>query len=287
MTLFAKDVTSSYYGRSPAKSYFLGCSTGGGQGIHEATRFPEDYDGIVAGAPGNNRLGAHQSVLWSWAASKASSESALPAAKLTLLADSVTAACDSLDGVKDGIVSRPDKCNFNPAVLQCSGADNASCLTAAQVETVNKLYTDPLNLVSGEQIFTAPLRSSEANWGLYTSAATAGSTVPFGAIFKWVFGKDWDWRTFDWGQDVTTMESSLGQMVNAVNPNMKAFRDRGGKLIIYQGLADALKPLANSCAICRASRVPPDRAPAFCACSTYLEWDIAVAVRRPMRSATT
>jgi feruloyl esterase len=242
MTLFAKDVTSRYYVRSPARSYFLGCSTGGGQGIHEATRFPEDYDGIVAGAPGNNRLGAHQAVLWSWAASKVSPEAALPAAKVTLLADSVMAACDSLDGVKDGIVSRPEKCNFNPAVLQCSGADNASCLTAAQVATVSKIYTDPRNVVTGEQIFTAPLPGSEASWGMYTSAAAPGSPVPFGAIFNWVFGKDWDWRTFDWGQDVATMESTLGQMVSAVNPDMKAFRDRGGKLITYQGLADALKP---------------------------------------------
>lgn len=242
MTLFAKDVASKYYAKSPAKSYFVGCSTGGGQGIHEATQFPEDYDGIVAGAPGNNRLGAHQSVLWSWAASKVSPESAVPAAKLTLLANSVVAACDSLDGVKDGIVSRPDKCTFNPAVLQCSGADNASCLTAAQVTTVNAIYAGPRNLVTGEQIFPGPLPGSEASWSLYTDAATPGATVPFGAIFNWVFGKDWDWHTFDWGQDVITMRSSLGPMVNAVNPNVKAFRDRGGKLITFQGLADSLKP---------------------------------------------
>jgi feruloyl esterase len=242
MTLFAKEVTSRYYSKSPAKSYFLGCSTGGGQGIHEATRFPGDYDGIVAGAPGNNRLGAHQSVLWNWAASKVSPESALPPAKLSLLAGSVVAACDGLDAVKDGIVSRPDKCNFNPAALQCSGADNASCLTAAQVTTVNKIYTNPQNRITGEQIFTAPLRGSEANWGLYTGATTPGATVPFGAIFNWVFGKDWDWRTFDWGRDVLTMEGTLGKMLNAVDPDMRAFRDRGGKLITYQGLADALKP---------------------------------------------
>ena len=242
MTLFAKDVTSRYYAKSPAKSYFLGCSTGGGQGIHEATRFPDDYDGIVAGAPGNNRVGAHQVVLWSWAAAKVSPESVLPAAKLTLLANSAMAACDAIDGVKDGIVSRPDKCSFDPAVLQCSGAENASCLTAPQVATVNKIYTEPRNVVTGEQIFTAPLRGSEASWGIYTGSAAPGSPVPFGAIFNWVFGKNWDWRTFDWGQDVTTMENAIGAMVNGVNPDMTAFRDRGGKLITYQGLADALKP---------------------------------------------
>lgn len=242
MTLFAKHVTSKYYAIPPAKSYFLGCSTGGGQGIHEATRFPEDYDGIVAGAPGNNRLGAHQAVLWNWAASKVNPESMLPAAKVTLLADSVMAACDSLDGIKDGIVSRPEKCNFIPAAIQCSGADNPSCLTAAQVATVNRIYTDPRNLVSGEQIFTAPLRGSEASWGMYTGPATPDSVVPFGAIFNWVFGRDWDWRTFDWGEDVATMERTLGETVNAVNPDMKAFRERGGKLITYQGLADSLKP---------------------------------------------
>jgi feruloyl esterase len=166
----------------------------------------------------------------------------LPAAKVTLLANSAMAACDALDGVKDGIVSRPDKCSFDPAVLQCSGAENASCLTAPQVATVNKIYTEPHNVVTGEQIFTAPLRGSEANWGIYTGSAAPGSPVPFGAIFNWVFGKNWDWRTFDWGQDVTTMENAIGAMVNGVNPVMKAFRDRGGKLITYQGLADALKP---------------------------------------------
>ncbi|MDD2180541.1 tannase/feruloyl esterase family alpha/beta hydrolase [Acidovorax sp. D2M1] len=242
MTLFAKEVSSMYYARVPSKSYFMGCSTGGGQGIHEAVRFPDDYDGIIAGAPGSNRLGAHQSVLWSWASSKASPESALPAAKLTLLADSVMAACDSLDGVSDKIISRPERCTFNPKVLQCSGADDASCLTTSQVSTVNAIYAGPRNRLTGELIFQGPLPGSEASWGMYVGAAPPEALVPFGAIFHWVFGKEWDWRTFDWGQDVITMERTIGQMVSAVNPDVRAFRDRGGKLISFQGLADSLKP---------------------------------------------
>jgi feruloyl esterase len=240
MTLLAKETVNKYYMEAPAKSYFVGCSTGGGQALHEAQRFPDDYDGMVVGAPGHNRVGVHTSIMWSWAAAKADQASALPTEKVTLLSNAVLEACDDIDGVRDGLVSRPDQCAFNPRTLRCQAGDAANCLTESQVATVEKLYSGPTNTATGEQLFPGLLPGSESQWSQYTAPAAPGEQPLFGAIFTWVFGPDFDWRAFDYGNDYLAMENALGATVNALDPDLRAFRDRGGKIVAYQGLSDVI-----------------------------------------------
>jgi len=136
MTETAVLVVRSYYGRLPAHSYFSGCSTGGQQALTEAQRFPRDYDGILAGDPGNNRVRLNIGFLWSWLAAHADASAPLPASKLALINKAAIAACDAADGVKDGMIGEPLSCKFDPAVLQCSGEDHADCLTTSQVAAV-------------------------------------------------------------------------------------------------------------------------------------------------------
>jgi feruloyl esterase len=128
MTDAAKLVLRSYYGRFAAHAYFSGCSTGGQQAFTEAHRFPDDYDGILAGAPGNNRVRLKVGFLWSWLAANGNAAASLPAATLGLIQKTGVAACDELDGVKDGIIGDPRACHFDPAALACRAEDGADCL---------------------------------------------------------------------------------------------------------------------------------------------------------------
>src|SRR5439155_2223817 len=117
--------------------------TAGGQGLMAAQRFPEDYDGIVAGNPGSDRTNRVTAYLYSWQVAHERPESVIPAAKLTLLNQAVIAACDGLDGVKDGVIDDPRRCRFDPIALKCAATDDATCLSAAQVEAARKIYDGP------------------------------------------------------------------------------------------------------------------------------------------------
>src|ERR1035438_10572607 len=108
----------------------------------EAQRFPDDYDGILGGAAANNRTGVHTSILWDYVVTQREQAGYLPASKLSLLASAVLAACDEADGLKDGLIADPRQCRFDPATLECKGADSDACLTAAQVQTVRSVYAD-------------------------------------------------------------------------------------------------------------------------------------------------
>src|SRR5260370_25042757 len=137
----AKSITQALYGRGPKYSYYNGCSTGGRQGLIEATRFPADFDGVIAGAPANPHVHLHAAgVQRSMALMK--NNAPLHEAKIRALHNAVMADCDALDGVKDGIISDPQKCHFDPATLLCKGEDGPACLTGAQLETVRIVFSD-------------------------------------------------------------------------------------------------------------------------------------------------
>ena len=160
----------SYYGRFAAHSYFSGCSTGGQQALTEAQRFPRDYDGILAGDPGNNRVRLNIGFLWSWLAAHADASAPLPPSKLALINKAAIAACDADDGVKDGIIGEPLSCKFDPAVLQCNGADQADCLTTSQVAAVRKIYDGAKNPRTGQRLYSGaavsggPRESKRVKW---------------------------------------------------------------------------------------------------------------------------
>ena len=243
MTVHAKAVINARYGRAPKLSYWNACSTGGRQGLMEAQRFPADFDGIIAGAPANYMLHLNAWDMKTALVNQKDEAHLVPAGKLTLLRTAVLRACDELDGVKDGLLGNPMKCRFDPATLLCKGADTSSCLTAAQLESVNAMYA-PAQRKDASLIYPGMPFGGENAW------TRMSDPKPFPVAlntFQFALHEDaaWDWRTFDLDRDVAAADEKLG-FVQATNPDLQAFRDHGGKLLLYHGWADQLISARNS-----------------------------------------
>ena len=241
MTLKSKAIVAAFYGGGARLSYWNGCSTGGRQGLKEAQKFPADYDGIIAGAPANRTALA----LWIASAQLKDPASYIPPAKYPLIHQAVVAACDARDGVKDGLIEDPTKCNFDPKTIECKGADGADCLTAAQVETARKSYLTAANPRTGQKLFPALTPGSELGW------ATLGGPQPSPIIldhYKYVVFKnpDWDWHTFDFDKDIVRSEEPDNVVMNSTDPNLAPFFAHKGKLLLYHGWADPnISPLST------------------------------------------
>lgn len=237
----AKAVVREYYGRGPDRSYFTGCSCGGGQALSQAQRYPADYDGIVAGAPANYPTHMWPGELYPAWVTHRSPASMLPEEKLTLVHDAVLAFCDAMDGVEDEILDDPRRCRFAPSTLACKDGDATDCLTAEQVDSVQRIYEGLADPSSGRQFWPGFERSSELGW-------TGHVSKPFGSplsYFKYMAFQDpsWDWRRFDFsdpGSFAALNEASrrLGPVLDSTNPGLAAFKKRGGKLIAYHGWVD-------------------------------------------------
>jgi feruloyl esterase len=240
MTDASKVIARNYYARLPQFSYFNGCSTGGHQALSEAQRYPEDYDGIVAGDPGNNRTRLITGFLWSWEAIHKDTDTPLPVSKLAMITKASVAACDAIDGLADGIIDDPRRCKFDPGVLLCKNGDSDTCLTASQVEAVRKIYGGAKNPRTGEQLFAGWPRGTEKYWDTYFVEPKEARRNEFWRL--WIFNDpNWDWRTFDFDRDLAYAESKMG-VVNANNTDLKPFKTRKGKLVMYHGWADADVP---------------------------------------------
>src|ERR1700730_664923 len=249
MTESAKLIIRDYSGAFPKHSFFMGCSTGGHQALSEAQRFPADYDGVVAGDPGNDRVHLNVGFLWAFAATHdANGNAILPTSKLPLINKAALAVCDAADGIKDGIISEPQECHFDPGVLLCKGEENDQCLTAAQVTAVKKIYAGPRNPRTGEQIIAGYSPGSEdpvgddwaGGWKTYITDRKEPMRLDFWKY--WVFNDPtWDWHTFDYDRNVAYADAKLAA-VNASSPDLSAFRSRGGKILMYSGWADPTGP---------------------------------------------
>jgi feruloyl esterase len=238
MTTTAKLVVRNALGRFPDHTYFNGCSTGGFQGMVETQRYPDDYDGVVAGAPGYPRLNLSASFLAAWATNHdAKGAEILPLSKLPMLNKAAIDACGT-----DGVIEDPRSCRFDPAALLCKAEDGPECLTEAQVGVVRAIYAGPRNR-TGELVFPGWDPGSEAPGGdprLGWTAYIVGQPEPVRLeLWKyWVLGDPaFDWRSFDLGRDLNVANALLPVM-NAVNPHLDAFRAHGGKLLMYHGWAD-------------------------------------------------
>jgi feruloyl esterase len=234
MTVKAKAVTQAFYGNAPRLSYWNGCSTGGRQGLKEAQKFPDDYDGIIAGAPANRTAMA----LWAAFAVLKDKASFIPASKYPMIHQAVLNACDARDGVKDGLIDDPTRCNFDPKVLQCQGADGPSCLTAPQVEAARKLYAPGTNPRTGQVLFPSIVPGTELGWGVLASGPDPSANI--WDHFKYVVYKDpnWDWRTFDFDTGIARAEQPENAVMNATDPNLRPFFAHNGKLLLYHGWSD-------------------------------------------------
>jgi feruloyl esterase len=242
MTVKAKAAIDAYYGQAPRLSYWNGCSTGGRQGLMAAQRYPEDFDAILAGAPAN-----YQTHLHAWDLSVAvpvlrNPEGAVPAAKLALLNEAVLAACDGADGVEDGFLTDPRACTFDPGVLRCTGADAETCLTGAQVESVRRAYA-PARTGGGQVVFPGKEPGSETGWTAFLANTQQAPGISVGSFQVAYNDADWDPRTFDLDRDLRVVDDTVGAIVNAVDPDLRAFKARGGKLLMYHGWNDtAISP---------------------------------------------
>ena len=254
MTRVAKLVIPQFYGSAPKRSYFAGCSDGGREALMEAQRYPEDYDGILAGAPANDWIGLLSLAVVDTQALTATPASFIPPAKVANIGKAVEAACDKLDGVADGVLNDPRQCRFNPASVQCKeGQDANDCLTAAQVSALNTIYAgihDP----SGRTIFPGYLpgaEQGEGGWALWiTGPAPAKSLMAYfglGYYANMVYDeKNWDYKTFTVESGMKTATRKTAEALNAINPDLSAFRRRGGKLILYHGWNDPAIPALNT-----------------------------------------
>jgi len=245
MTEIAKAVIKAYYGDKLQHSYFEGCSNGGRQALMEAQRFPEDYDGILAGAPANFWTHLLTKALADAQATTVDPASYVPASKLPAIAQAVDAACDSQDGVADSILNDPRQCHFDPATMLCKEGDSEKCLTAAQVTTLKKLYTGPRDS-RGREIFPGYLPGAEegpGGWSTWITGMAPGKSLLF--AFSGGYFSNIVYEKPGWNYKETTPEEALkmadektAKLLNATDADISVFKARGGKLILYHGWND-------------------------------------------------
>jgi feruloyl esterase len=238
MTVTAKAIVSAFYDANPQRSYWNGCSLGGRQGLIEAQRFPADYDGIIAGAPAISQTRLVTWVTHVGHAALKEPPNVIPSSKYPMIHGAVMNVCDVVDGLSDGLIDDPTRCSFDFKTIECSGEDAASCLTSAQVESARTI-TNPVNHpTTGETIYPGLALGTELGW-----STRLGGPDPqfFGTdYFKYIFYGDpnWDWRTFDLEKAVTLADRADYAMLNATDPELTPFIQRGGKLLLYHGWSD-------------------------------------------------
>jgi feruloyl esterase len=215
----------------------------------EAERFPEDYDGIIAGAPANNWTRLLSAGAFGTKTTLSEAASYIPAAKLPAIQAAALKQCDALDGVKDGVIENPLACHFDPAVLKCQGAESDTCLTGPQLAALESIYGGMKNL-KGRQLFPGLSPGGEAGpngWELWVTGKTPKDSLMYEfttQFFQNMVYSDpaWRFQTFDPDRDVKAADDRLAGVLNSNNPDIGAFRNRGGKLILYHGWADAAIP---------------------------------------------
>jgi feruloyl esterase len=244
MTVTSKALINAFYDRGPRLSYWNGCSTGGRQGLMSAQRFPEDFDAILAGAPANYHSHLHSNDLVNAVPALNTPGGLLTQAKLQMLNQAVLNACDATDGVKDGLITEPRSCKFDPATLACKGEDAESCLTPVQVESVKRMYA-PSKFSNGTMIFPGKAYGSEASWTAIVSTSTQPIFVATGSFELAYQDPKWDWRKFDADRDVKFVDEKTG-FINAVDPDLSKFKARGGRILMYHGWNDTAISPENS-----------------------------------------
>ncbi|MDE3201821.1 MAG: tannase/feruloyl esterase family alpha/beta hydrolase [Acidobacteriota bacterium] len=240
-------IVKAYYGKPETKAYFDSCSDGGREALMEAQRFPGDYDGILAGAPANQ---------WStlMAAGLATSQKLMvdprawiPPRKLPAIQRAVLAQCDALDGVKDGVVSDPANCHFNPDELLCKGADTSECLTRPQIASLKTIYAGPKNTVS-EIIFPGMTMGDETGWRPWITGDSPGASAGAQFVlndFRYVVTDDptWNMLTANPEAMLTLSREKTAADLDSTDTNLGHFAAHGGKLILYHGWNDpAISP---------------------------------------------
>lgn len=247
-----KRVAEAYFGRRPDRAYFSAYSNGGRQALMLAQRYPDDYDGILAGASAPDLTGIYASLAEFLARMAAAPGARLSAAQADLLAAAVRVSCDTLDGVRDGVLEDPTRCGFDPAPLACSAWPGAHCLRPAQVAGVRRLYAG-LAPAAGRPPAGGMARGSEQGWHalLYGDETTPAELLaPVTGFFRHLVQDDpvWDLAQFRADRDGPRAQARLGAALDAVDPDISRFVARGGKLILWHGWNDTVVSPAYSVA---------------------------------------
>ncbi len=244
MSVVGKQVTQAYYGRAPLRSYWYGCSTGGRQGLAMAQRYPEAYDAILAGAPAIHwdRFQAYQ--IWPQVVYKGLGVTPLSAAKRSLVTQRSVQACDAADGVVDGVIDDPRTCTYDPrqdtAITRSAcTADDGSCLTPDEAAAVQRIWGGARNS-AGELLWPGVERGTD----LGALAGAAPFPIPIEQARYWVYyDPSWDWNTLtlsNYESFFADNVAQVGPIMGTDNPDLNAFKTRGGKLIMYHGWSDNL-----------------------------------------------
>ncbi len=248
-TLVGKELTNAYYGTAPQYAYYNGCSQSGHHGIMEMQRYPDDYDGIVAGAPANDWTGTLAAEANAALAQWSNPGAGVSREMLAMVNDRVLQACDGQEGIdhlKDGVLDDPRKCGFDPASMQCgsAGVDDEACLSEPQVGAL-RAALDGRRRSTGEPI--AMPYPVEAFGGAFFPTDKTSPETPQGSWANhWTYAvfenPNYDFSNFNWDTDVDYARGKEGAIYDAINGNYSVFADRGGKLIMYHGWADSLIP---------------------------------------------
>jgi feruloyl esterase len=247
MTIVSKQVIALYYGKASHHAYFVGCSTGGQQALMEAQRYPDDYNGIIAGAPANNRTHLHTGFIANRKATSEGKEPLFSPADLSYISKTIISRFAGKDGgaPSDSFLTDPRMVKFDiDSLFKCGSGQQ--CLTDIQIRALKKIYAGPVNPRTGEQIYCPPPPGSEnASGGIEYQQTDKGAAGLF-YLYRWVFGRDFDYHHFDFDQLQATVDSVLAPVLNANNPDLNRYKAAGGKLIMYTGTADALVPFQDA-----------------------------------------
>jgi Tannase and feruloyl esterase len=249
MTVDAKAVVKAFYGSPAQHAYFSSCSNGGRQGLMEAQRYPEDYDGIVAGAPANDFVSLMLAFVWNQQQLSAA-DAAIPADRTPAIQAAVNAQCDALDGLRDGVIASPLACSFDPQKLACSGAPSAACLTSPQLRSLKSLYQG-MRSSDGKIAFAGFSPGAEVggwdNW-IFGQKGGPSTQARFGASFMrgMAASPKWTPEQFSLDRDAAPILRALAPALNATDPDLSRFAARGGKLILFHGWSDPAVPPLNS-----------------------------------------
>jgi hypothetical protein len=249
-TANAKSIVKAFYGQPAQRSYFDSCSDGGREALMEAQRFPEDFDGILAGAPANYWTHLVASAITGAQALYSNPAAYFSDVKLPAIHAAVLAACDAADGVKDGVINDPPSCHFDPAVLLCKGRETRACLTAPQIAALKKLYAGAKDS-HGRRIFPGLVPGAEegqGGWGPWIVGQAPGqsSMSVYGEnYFRYMVFEDPAWTPIGASIETAlqTADEKTAHALNAVDSDLSRFAARGGKLILYHGWNDpAISP---------------------------------------------
>lgn len=244
MTVASKALIRAFYGKPPAHSYMAEGGGGTIAALSSAQRYPEDYDTLAVTGMSSYLTKHTFAQMWVWQATHQDAASFIPPELYPVLHRAALNACDKGDGVDDGIIGDPEACRFDPGVVQCKDGATTGCLTAAQVEAARKIYRGPRNPRTGAEIYSPLYPGSELGWG-----QLAGGAQPLGIpveFFKYYVFRDpnWDYRTrpLNFDSDVAASDRAEIQPVNAVDPDLRRYFARGGKLLLIEGWNDTAVP---------------------------------------------